>query len=121
MEEGFQTTYDSDWADAFTEVNDRSVQTNENFSTSHVVYKVKTVGAGKQKLKARLVPYGNRETEKNDIRKDPATAQLGIMRLLLSIVTIIGFDIATEDIKRAYLQSDQIKHTIYVRTPKEWH
>lgn len=72
-------------------------------------------------MKSRIVPHGNRDDEKDSIRKDSATAQLNIIRLVLSLVTFLGFRIGTADIKGAYLQSGPIQRTIYVRPPREWY
>lgn len=71
-------------------------------------------------MKARIVPHGNRDDEKDNIRKDSSTAQLFVIRLLLSLVTFLCFRLATADIKGAYLQSGPIQRDIYVRPPKEW-
>ena len=88
--------------------------------TSHVVYKLKSDEEGKKVLKARIVPHGNHDAEKDEIRKDSSTAQLFVIRLLLSIVTFLGFLLGMADIKGAYLQSGPIKREIYVRPLREW-
>lgn len=41
--------------------------------------------------------------------------------MLLSIITCTGLDLATADIKGAYLQSCPIRREIYVRPPRERH
>lgn len=119
MDEAFNSEFQNNWVDAFVEVPERSVPRDANVITSHVVYKIKTDETGSRKLKARVVPHGNRDTEKDNIRKDSATAQLGVIRLLLSVSTLLGLQLATADIKGAYLQSGPIKRTIFVRPPKE--
>lgn len=40
-----------------------------------------------KKMKARLCPNGNRDKLKKTVRKDSATAQFDIIRLLLSLAT----------------------------------
>lgn len=57
--------------------------------------------------------------ENEYIRKDSATTQLCVIRLLLSIVTFIGLRLGFADIKGAYLQSGPFKRGIFVR-PREW-
>lgn len=88
--------------------------------TSHVVYKVKTDEEGARELKARIVLHGNKDLEKDSVRKDSATAQLCVIRFLLSIVTFLGLRLGFADIKGANLQSDPIKRDVFVRPPKEW-
>ena len=73
---------------------------------------MKTDEHGDRTLKARIVPHGNRDVEKDDIRKDSATAQLSVIRSLLSIVTFLGFRLGFADIKGAYLQSGPIQGDI---------
>lgn len=120
LEQAFNKEHDSNWANAYEMVPEKSVPRNANTITSHVVYKVKTNEEGDRELKARIVPHGNRDTEKDCIRKDSATAQLCIIRLLLSIITVLGFRLGFADIKGAYLQSGPIQRDIFVRPPKEW-
>ena len=43
-----------------------------------------------------------------------------VVRLLLSLVTFLGFKISTADIKGAFLQSGPITRQIYVRSPRDW-
>ena len=119
LEQAFTKEYQSNWTDAFETTHERDVPDNANIITSHVVYKLKPSELGEREMKSRIVPHGNRDDEKNSIRKDSAMAQLGIVRLLLSIVTFLGMRLAMADIKGAYLQSGPIKRDIYVRPPLE--
>lgn len=84
------------------------------------MYKVKTDEDNNRALKGRIVPHGNRDDEKDDVRKDSSVAQFFAIRLLLCISTLLGLRLAMADIKGAYLQSGPIKRTIYVRPPREW-
>lgn len=120
IEQAFDKEHQSNWSDAYQTVPEKDVLRNANIITSHVVYKIKTDEQGDRELKARIVPHGNRDVEKESIRKDSATAQLCVIRLLLSIVTFLGFRLGFADIKGAYLQSGPIQRDIYVRPPKEW-
>lgn len=71
------------------------------------------------RLKARLCPHGNRDKMKHQIRKDSATAQFDVIRLLLSIATILQLRLGCVDIKGVYLQSGPIQRKIFVRPSKE--
>ena len=121
LDDAFDTEYKANWSESYTPVEEKDVPRHANIITSHVVYKVKTDEDGTRTLKSRIVPHGNRDDEKDSIRKDSATAQLNIIRLLLSLVTFLGFRIGTADIKGAYLQSGPFQRAIYVRPPREWY
>lgn len=58
--------------------------------------------------------------DKDHIRKDSASAQLNIIRLVLYISTILNFRLGTADIRGAYLRSGPIQRTIFLRPPTEW-
>ena len=120
LEQSFKKEHNSNWNDAYEEVAERNIPLDANVITSHVVYKLKSDEEGRKVLKARIVPHGNHDAEKDEIRKDLSTAQLFVIRLLLSIVTFLGFRLGMADIKGAYLQSGPVKREIYVRPPREW-
>lgn len=121
LDEAFQTEHDSNWKGAYKPVREDEVAKDANVVRSHVVYKVKTNEDGERALKARICPHGNEDDDKDEVRKDSANAQLAVIRLMLSLVTFLGFHIKTADIKGAYLQSGPIQRNIYVRPPREWH
>ena len=121
MDDAFKTEHTSNWLDAYEEVTESDVPRYANVITSHVVYKLKTDEDGTRKMKARLVPHGNHDNEKDTVRKDSSNASLFVVRLLLSLATFLSFRIATADIKGAFLQSGPINRQIFVRPPKEWH
>lgn len=70
---------------------------------------------------SKNLPHGNPDSEKDGIRKALVSAQLNIIRLVLSISRIIDLGLATVDIKEAYVQSWPIRRKLYVRPPLEWH
>lgn len=106
---------------AFEEVDIKTVPRDSNIISSHHFFVVKADGEKeKLKLKCRLVPHGNRDREKDSIRKDAATAQFAIIRLLLSFAAILQLSLATIDIQSAYLQSPNLTRTIFMRPPKGW-
>lgn len=120
LDEALASEHSSNWADAYEEVDERYVPWNANVVTSHVVYKVKTDEERDRKLKARIVPHGNEEDDKDSVRKDSSNAQLSIVRLPLSLFTFLFFSIKTVDIKGAYLQSGPIKRDTYMRPSSGW-
>lgn len=121
LQDAFRKEHDKNWSDAYVPVSEGAVPDNANVVRSHVVYKVKTAEDGKREMKARIVPHGNEDDDKDEVRKDSANAQLAVIRLMLSLVTFLGFMVKTADIKGAYMQSGPIQRDIYVRPPREWH
>lgn len=110
---------ESNWADYYVEVHEHDVAPSENVISTHFVYKVKSEEKNKKRLKERLCPHGNRGKMKHEIRKDSATAQFDVIRLICSIAAILRLRLGCIDIKGAYLQSGPITRDIYVRPPRE--
>ena len=108
------------WSPEFPYASERASLCLRSTPRGRSARQVKTQEDGSRDMKARIVPHGNRDDEKDDIRNNPSTEQLNIIRLLLSLVIFLGFRLATADIKGAYLQSGPIKRDIFVRPPREW-
>ena len=68
-------------------------------------------------VKARLVAKGFQESE--PVRADSPTIGKSITRLALSIAASKGWTIKSTDIKSAFLQSDEIDRTVYLKPPSE--
>ena len=95
------------------------IEPGSNLVGSHVVYRIKKNDDDSYRFKARLVVHGNEDVEKDEIRKDAATAHLVTVRFLLSLAVCYGLKLGKVDIKAAYFQSGRIKRQIFVRPPKE--
>lgn len=119
LDRALQEELDSNRHDTHDEVKEHEVGANANVIPSHVVYKVKNEEQNFKRMKARLCPNGNRDKLRKTVRKDSASAQFDVVRMLLSLTTLFRFRLACIDIKGAYLQSGQIKRCIYVRAPRE--
>lgn len=119
LDKSVKTELDSNWSEAYVAVQEDSVPINANIISSHFVYKVKNEENGKKRLKARLCPHGNRDRMKDSVRKDSATAQFDVIRIVCSMATVLRLKLGCLDIKGAYLQSGPIRREIYVRPPKE--
>lgn len=92
-------------------MDSKNVPRTANIISSHDFFEVKnTTESGNLKLKCRLVPHGNRDRDKESIRKDSSTAQFPVIPLLLSIAVILGLTIVSLDIKKAYLQAEKLSH-----------
>ena len=106
------------YKDAFREVEWMHLPKCSNVISSHHFFDVKLDGRErKYKLRCRLVPHGNRDRYKNELRTDSSTAQFPAIRLVFSLAALHGFALATLDIKGAYLQSGPLCRDIYMRPP----
>lgn len=95
LEKSFQTELISNWHDAFEIVEEEAVPTLANVIRPHVMYNMKTEKDFEgQNSAPRKTLYG-----KDRIRKVPSTAQFDIIRILLKVVTILGFRLGVADIK----------------------
>lgn len=56
----------------------------------------------------------------NEVRKHSATAQFDVIRLMISMTTLLPYRLGIVDISGAYIKSGPIKWKVYVRPPKEW-
>lgn len=119
VEKAVKTEYNSNWANSYIEMKDADVPKGANVIGSHIVDKVKVEENNRKRLKAHLCPHGNHDNEKDSIRKDSATAQFDVIRLLCSIAAFLRFRLGCLDIQGAYLQSGPIRRDIYVRPPPE--
>lgn len=116
LNEAVQAELAQNWQEAYDLVPIDSLPPDANVIASHVVFNVKDNPDGTLRLKARLVLHGNRDKDRFKVRRDSASAELFIVRLLLSIASMLGFTIATADVKGAYMQSGEINRDIFVRT-----
>ena len=104
---------------AFKRTNFRQVPRNSNIISSHHFFKVKADGPNNSlRLKCRLVPHGNKDVEKDNIRSDSSSAQFLAIRILLSLTTLFQFFISSVDFTAAYLQTGPLKRDIYMRPPR---
>ena len=74
---------------AYSTVHKGGVPRNANVTSSHHFFQIRTDGPPeKLKLKCRLVPQGNRDSEKESLRTYSSTAKFPVIRLVLSLATI---------------------------------
>ena len=71
------------------------------------------------KLKTRLCMRGDREQNRENIRVDSPTAHKDSLKLVLAIAANEEFDIATGDIKSAFLQGKSLDRQVFVVPPQE--
>jgi Reverse transcriptase (RNA-dependent DNA polymerase) len=90
-----------------------------NVLSTHSFLKIKFED-GSDRLKCRLVPHGNRDEEKDTLRKDSSTAQSSVIRLFLAIAMRHKFSVASIDVVVTYLQSGPLPRRVFVRPPRGW-
>jgi hypothetical protein len=86
-----------------------------NVLKSSVIYRWKDEST----LKARIVPDGRGDSEKDFLRTDSPTMAVDIFRLLVSVAAERGWTLASLDIKAAYLQAEDYDRLVFVKPPKE--
>jgi NACalpha-BTF3-like transcription factor len=88
-----------------------------NLIRSFVLYRRKPGGM----VKARIVPMGNLDQQKEALRTDSPTLSYQCIRLLLSLCVEKGWKVKTCDVKTAFLQTDEnnLEREIYIIPPKE--
>jgi len=100
---------------AFIPVAMHSTPKSANIIGSHVVYRRKPTGI----VKARIVPWGHRDIEKDYLRTDAPCLSPELFRLVISIATEKKWEQGEMDITAAFLQARGFDREIYVRPPKE--
>jgi hypothetical protein len=86
-----------------------------NVFRSSVIYRWKDEST----LKARIVPDGRGDSEKDSLRTDSPTMAVDIFRFLISIAAERGWTLASLDIKTAYLQAEDCNRLVFVKPPRE--
>lgn len=85
---------------------------------SHLVFEEKKDKDKTMKMKTRLVLHGNRDRNRYSVRQDPASADLLIVRIVISFTTILRLTLVTADVRGVYMQSRPIQTDLDVRPPK---
>eukprot|EP00171_Calliarthron_tuberculosum_P004588 IDg4588t1 len=92
-----------------------TISKDENIIGSHVVYVRKDNG----KTKARIVPWGHKDREKDFLRTDAPCMNMEVFRLVLSIAVELKWTISEMDVTAAFLQAKGFDRNVYVRPPTE--
>ncbi len=66
---------------------------------------IKDVETENPTFKARSMAHGNRDSDKDQFIHASTTVRRSSVRLLVAMAANMGFDVWTEDISKAYLQS----------------
>jgi Reverse transcriptase (RNA-dependent DNA polymerase) len=109
----------ANWLPIVNEMLYQDVSPQENIISSHTLYRVKVADDGKFSLKARIVPHGNRDKEKENIRGDSEVADHTSYRTVLALSAILNLPLFKVDVKAAFLQTGPAKRVVFVRPPSD--
>ena len=96
-----------------------NVPKNANVIRSHVLYKMKERDDGSLTCKARIVPHGNEDSEKKNLKTDSASCPPLGMRVLFSFCNIFGWYLSKIDVKSAFLRTGPANRDVYVIPPHQ--
>lgn len=108
---------EENWKSAIEEVGTQGMPDDANILSTHFVFNIKKSEQGHRTLKARLVVHGNRDEDKDDVRKDAMAADMMMTRLVIALGTIMRFTFGVADIKGAFMQSGPAQRDIYIIPP----
>lgn len=97
----------------------RQIPHDANIVRSHVVYKLKVEDDGSLKLKARIAPHGNEDSEMHDLRRDCAMCPPTGMRIIFFMAACKRWRLVKADSKMAFHQTGLANRQVYVHPPKE--
>ena len=105
--------------EVFERVPKHSIPKESNVISSHVVYRWKDHNTPRERLKARIVPHGNKDLDRDLIRADSPSMKPEVLRLLCSFAADFGYQLKAMDVKTAFLQTGKLEREVYVVPPKE--
>lgn len=109
------------YRDAHENVDIRKLSADMNLISSHYSIQIKHGGAeDKFRLKFRLVSHVNRDRDRRTVCQDDASAQMVIIRIVLSISCPLSIKIATLYVKKVYLQSDHLQRDGFMCPSNGW-
>lgn len=97
----------------------KNIPHDTNIISSRVVYKIRGDPQDVLRLRGRLVFHKNRDKERFSVRHDPVSADMTVVKLLLSSAAILRLNFASADVKGAYMQSRPIQRKLFFRPPKQ--
>ena len=90
-----------------------------NIISSHAIYKIKLNDDQSLKLKARIAPHGNEDSDKDVMKTDCCMCSpLGI-RIVVSVSTYKKWRLIRIDVKTAFQQTGPAMRSVFVIPPKE--
>ena len=94
-------------------------QPDDNIIGTEWVLVEKDLADGTKKIKARLCMRGDCETNKHMIPTNSPTANKVTIKILLALAASNNMDVSISDVRRAFLQTEDLKRDVFVRPPAE--
>ena len=104
--------------DVYEEV-DQAEYDNDNVISTEWVLVEKEKTDGTKVIKARLCMRGDQERNKHNIPADSPTANKITIRILLALAVSKGWTVTASDVRRAFLQTQDIERQVLVKPPPE--
>ena len=93
------------------------VPSDANVITSHVIYKVKLNDDASLKIRARIAPHGDKDTDQYQLKTDFSVCPPTGIWILLSLASFFKFCACKIDFKGAFLQRGDAMRDVYVVPP----
>lgn len=100
-------------------VQRRQVLRDSNIVSSHVVYKIRVEDDDSLRLKARISPHGNKDSDTENLWSDFCTCALIGIRTVTTVAAVSRWRIVQIDVEMAFHQSEPADRKVYVRPPRE--